>query len=87
MGLPQKNESRAERLLRDEIDVIQKRVDAIHPIFGDRRNALTFIGLPDACKAFAAELERALCTEEEVAAWQRGEDFSDPWPKSVRKID
>ena len=73
-------------LLQDEIDFIQKRVDSIHPIFGDRRNVLTVIGLPDACKVFAAALKSALCTEDEIAAWQRGDVFADPWPKSVRRV-
>jgi len=76
-----------DQLLAEEIKAIQERLDATRPVFGDRRIALTFIGLPDACKPFATELKRALCTDEEVAAWQRGETFPDPWPKSVGKID
>jgi G3E family GTPase len=75
-----------DMLLPVEVAMIQKRVDAIHPIFGDRRTALTLIGLPEACRAFAADLQGAFCTEEEILAWQRGAVFSDPWPKSVRKI-
>ena len=44
------------------------------------------IGLPEARDAFASSLRDALCTPEEVAAWQRGETFNDPWPKDVRTI-
>ena len=73
-------------LLQDENDFVQKRVESIHPIFGDRRNALTVIGLPDACKVFAAALKSALCTEDEIADWQRGDVFADPWPKRVRRV-
>ena len=73
-------------VLPDEVEVIKARVDAIHPIFGDRRAALTIIGLPDACNASAKELQGAFCTKQEIRDWQRGETFADPWPKSVRKM-
>ena len=76
-----------DMLLPDEIEVIKARVDAIHPIFGDRRTALTIIGLPDACNAFAEELQQAFCTDEEIEDWQSGATFADPWPKSVRKVE
>jgi len=74
------------KLLPHEVEVLKERVEAAHPIFGDRLNELTLIGMPDACERFAAALRSALCTEGEVAAWQRAETFSDPWPKTVRKI-
>jgi len=74
------------KLLPHEVDLLRKQLEAAHPIFGDRNNELTLIGLPDACKRFAAALRSALCTEDEVAAWQRGEVFSDPWPRSLRTI-
>ena len=34
-----------------------------------------------------AALQDALCTDEEVAAWKRGEEFPDPWPKSIRRVE
>ena len=78
--------NRYGKLLPSEVEELKKQVEATHPIFGDRRNALTLIGLPHACKTFAAALKSALCTEKEIQQWQRGEDFADPWPKNVRKI-
>ena len=69
-----------------EVELLKKRLDAMHPIFGDRINELTLIGLPEACKHFEAALRSALCTEDEIAAWQGGEVFSDPWPQSLRTL-
>ena len=50
-------------------------------------NQLTLIGLPAEREGFAAALQKALCTEDEIAAWQRGITFPDPWPTNVRTID
>ena len=69
-----------------EAELLRRQLEAAHPNFGDRRNELTLIGLPAARNAFAAALRDALCTEDEIAAWQRGETFSDPWPTSLRTI-
>ena len=78
--------NRYGKLLPSEVEMIKKQVDATHPISGDRRNTLTLIGLPDACQTFAAALRSALCTEQEVQAWQCGDVFSDPWPNSLREM-
>lgn len=78
--------NRYGKLLPQEVELLKKRLAAAHPIFGDRNNELTLIGLPDACQRFATALRSALCTEDEVAAWQRGEVFSDPWPQSLRTL-
>ena len=74
------------KLLPMEVDLLRKQLEAAHPTFGDRNNELTLIGLPAACKHFGAALRRSLCTEDEVAAWQRGEVFPDPWPQNLRTI-
>ncbi|MEM7246044.1 MAG: GTP-binding protein [Acidobacteriota bacterium] len=74
------------RLLPDEVAILEKQLEAAHPIFGDRHVELTLIGLPESRKAFAAALQDALCTEREIAAWQREETFSDPWPRSLRSV-
>ncbi|MCG8459213.1 MAG: GTP-binding protein [Holophagales bacterium] len=78
---------RDETLLAEEIEGLKKRLEAQHPIFGDRYNELTLIGLKAAREAFYAALEDALCTDEEIAAWQAGESFPDPWPQSIRRIE
>ena len=69
-----------------EVELLSKHLEAAHPTFGDRNNELTLIGLADACKAFADALRTALCNDDEVAAWKRGEVFEDPWPQSLRTI-
>lgn len=74
------------RLLRDEVERLKGQLAGAHPIFGDRNNELTLIGLPNACQHFAAALRTALCSEDEVAAWQRAETFEDPWPQRVRTL-
>ena len=78
--------NRYGKLSPEEAELLSEQLEAEHPIFGDRQNQLTLIGLPDARDAFAGALRDALCDEEEVAAWQRGEAFADPWPKNVRTI-
>ena len=50
-------------------------------------NELTLIGLKAARESFASALGDALCTDEEITAWQNGETFPDPWPQSLRRID
>lgn len=52
-----------------------------HPVFGNRMNRLTIVGLPNDCKIFEAALRSCLCTESEIRAWQNGESFPDPWPQ------
>ncbi|RCL38498.1 MAG: hypothetical protein DBX00_03020 [Verrucomicrobia bacterium] len=75
------------RLLPEEIELLRSRLESAHPVFGDRHNELTLIGLPDACNTFAQALRSALCTDDEIAAWERGETFPDPWPQTLRQID
>ncbi|TPV97213.1 MAG: hypothetical protein B7733_00745 [Myxococcales bacterium FL481] len=76
----------AGKLLPGEVERLKSRLEATHPIFGDRHCELTLIGLPDACTAFADALRSALCTPAEVAAWQTGEAFADPWPQRLRAL-
>ena len=49
--------------------------------FQDRQNELVFIGqdVPEA--RVRQELAACLCTEAEIAHWQRGGSFTDPWPQ------
>ncbi len=75
------------KLLPEERELLQEQMKQQDPIFGDRHIELTLIGLPSARDAFAAALRIALCTDAEVAAWQRGESFPDPWPQSLKSFD
>lgn len=74
------------KLLATEVEQLRERLAAKHPVFGDRSVELTLIGLPDACRDFMSALQSALCTEEEIDAWRRGETFEDPWPRSLRAV-
>jgi len=79
-------QNRDGKLLPEEVAHLQVKLQDQHPLFGDRNNELTVIGLKPACEAFFAALEDALCTDAEIAAWQDGESFADPWPQSIRRI-
>jgi G3E family GTPase len=77
--------NREGKLLPEEIAALRERLAAAHPDFGDRHIELTLIGLAPARDSFAAALQAALCTDDEVAAWQNGEPFPDPWPQTLRR--
>ena len=72
------------KLLPEEVEQLNKRLDKEHSIFGDRHNELTIIGAEADRNGFQLALEDALCTEEEISAWQNGASFTDPWPKTMR---
>ena len=74
-------------LLPEEREKLGTALESSHPVFGDRRNELTSIGDRAACETFREALRAALCTDEEVAAWQAGKAFPDPWPQSVREVE
>ena len=57
-------ENRYGKLTPGEIEILRKQLADTHPVFGDRRNELTLIGLPAEREAFAAALRDALCTED-----------------------
>ncbi|MDC0302553.1 GTP-binding protein [bacterium] len=78
--------NRDDKLLPEEIEHLNALLKSKHPLFGDRHNELTLIGLKADRESFASCLKDAFCTENEIAAWQRGETFPDPWPKSLRQI-
>lgn len=75
------------KLLPEERELLQEQMKQQDPVFGDRHIELTLIGLPAARDAFAAALRNALCTDAEVAAWQGGESFPDPWPQSLKRFN
>jgi G3E family GTPase len=75
------------KLLPEERELLLEQMKQQDPVFGDRHIELTLIGLPAARDAFAAALQNALCTDAEVAAWQRGESFPDPWPQSLKRFN
>ncbi len=74
-------------LLPEEAESLNQQLKVKHPLFGDRHNELTLIGLEADRNSFYQALEAALCTEEEIEAWLNGESFEDPWPKTIRRFD
>ena len=72
------------KLLPEEVEQLNKRMEKEHPIFGDRHNELTIIGAEADRNGFQLALEGAICTEEEISAWKNGASFPDPWPKTMR---
>lgn len=46
----------------------EERLESEHPIFGDRHNEITLIGLRGDRQGFLDALNSALCTDAEVAA-------------------
>ena len=73
-------------LLPDERAALAARLATAHPIFGDRACELTIIGAAADRAVFLEDLRACLCTEAEIAAWQRGDEFPDPWPKTIRRL-
>ena len=79
--------NREGKLFPEEIEHLREQLKTKHPIFGDRHNELTLIGLKESREAFLAALQDVLCTDEEITAWQNGETFPDPWPKTFRSVE
>lgn len=74
------------RLLPEERDGLRAALAAQDSRFGDRHCELTVIGERDDRLAFAEALVDCLCTEAEIASWQAGDAFEDPWPRTIRRI-
>jgi G3E family GTPase len=74
------------RLLPEERRGLEAQMHTLHPIFGDRHCELTLIGHMRERTHFSALLQECFCTDAEIAAWQRGEPFADPWPTSLRRV-
>lgn len=72
-------------LLPEEITALKERLKDAHPQFGDRLNELTVIGTTRDREAFVPGLEACFCTPAEIARWQAGGTFEDPWPKQLKK--
>lgn len=75
-----------QRLFPEEIAALRQMLEGAHPVFGDRACELTIIGTAADRAIFADTLKQCFCTEEEIAAWQRGDTFPDPWPRTLRQV-
>jgi G3E family GTPase len=71
------------RLVPEEITMLRGMLQGTHPDFGDRACELTVIGTAHDRDIFVQDLKACFCTDDEITAWQRGETFDDPWPKTL----
>lgn len=69
-----------------EKDAMRAKLTEAHADFGDRRCKLTVIGDELELDKFVEALQGCFCTPDEIAAWKAGEDFVDPWPKTVATL-
>lgn len=74
------------KLLPEEKEELARRLEGADPVFGDRLNELTVIGREADREVFVRELQGCFCTPQEIAAWQAGAAFEDPWPKRLREV-
>ena len=73
------------RLLSEEIAGMKKKLMDMHPVFGDRCNELTLIGLKKDREGFLSALEYALCTDDEVNDWVNEKEVSGSMAKNIKK--
>lgn len=76
-----------EKFTDEHREIFRKKIEKVESRFGDRRCRLTIIGQQDDVGAFEDALKRCFLTDEELMTWQQGNDFIDPWPKKVAKLD
>jgi len=69
-----------------EKDAMREKIGAAHADFGDRRCQLTVIGDVLQLDDFVKSLQTCFCTDDEIEAWKNGEEFEDPWPKTVATL-
>lgn len=79
-------EDESLNLLPEERAEMRRRLREASAEFGDRHCRLTVIGDRDGLETFAAALRECLCTAQEVAQWQAGHRFDDPWPKATTRL-
>ena len=76
--------NREGRLLPEEVIALRGQLAHHSRLFGDRHIEITVIGLEQERTGFLAGLTKCLCSDEEIAAWQKGVIFADPWPTQLR---
>lgn len=74
------------KLTREERSVLREQVENATGRFGDRHCRLTVIGDADEIDDFLRALQHCFLTEDEIAGWQNGEIFPDPWPQKVSRL-
>lgn len=79
-------ESADNGLTAEEIATLRHQVEQSPGRFGDRHCRLTIIGEKREAEAFTAELQACFLTEAEIAWWQAGGVFEDPWPQRMARL-
>ncbi|MEM1312934.1 MAG: GTP-binding protein [Pseudomonadota bacterium] len=79
-------EDESLNLSPEEREGMRRRLQDFSPEFGDRRCRLTVIGDRDGLQTFADALQDCFCTPSEVAQWNAGHAFEDPWPKTTAHL-
>lgn len=74
------------QLLAEERELLERQLATAHPIFGDRSCELTVIGTARDREVFCREMQACFCTTDEIAAWQMGKSFPDPWSRALRPV-
>lgn len=73
-------------LSEEERAMLVRQLQAMPGRFGDRRCRLTVIGQTRELAPFVQALQHCFLTEEEIAWWQAGGQFNDPWPQRVARL-
>lgn len=73
-------------LTTQEKTALRDQVDRTGGRFGDRQCRLTVIGTTEETDAFTAALKRCFLTEAEIAWWEKGGVFADPWPHNIGRL-
>ncbi|MEM9597444.1 MAG: GTP-binding protein [Acidobacteriota bacterium] len=73
-------------LSESEMELLKERLGKEPGRFGDRHCHLTVIGDKTHIDVFVESIERCFLTDEEIEHWRAGGQFSDPWPKTMKKM-
>lgn len=73
-------------LTQEERDYLKEQLAKELGRFGDRHCDLTVIGDEAQVDLFTDALKACFLTEEEIKQYHEGQEFQDPWPKSILKL-
>lgn len=79
-------EENNHKLLESEIELLKEKIAQESGRFGDRHCHLTVIGDKSQVDRFTKALTSCFLTEDEIAHWESGGEFPDPWPKNIVKM-
>ncbi len=80
-------EEKNNRLQELEVSLLKEKLAKETGRFGDRHCHLTVIGDKKQVDSFTEALKSCFLTEKEITHWKSGGEFTDPWPKSMIKME